>query len=82
MLTEVAYQFVIAEDLPRVPYLTLLDQVMLVSFVLLAVTVLESMWVARHQQGDPERVARIDRAARFAFPVVYAGMLLAILGIG
>jgi hypothetical protein len=82
VLTVVAYQFVIAEDLPRVPYLTLLDQVTLVSFVLLAVTVLESMWVARHQQSDPERGARIDRASRWIFPGVYAGILLVIFGMG
>jgi hypothetical protein len=44
--------------------------------------VLESLWVARNQQRDRARAARIDRAARFVFPAVYAGMLLAILGIG
>jgi len=78
VLTIVAYQFVVAEDLPRIAYLTLLDKVMIVSLILLAVTVVQSMIVARYQGDDPVRAARIDRASRWSFPLVYAGLLLAV----
>jgi hypothetical protein len=78
VLTIVAYQFVVAEDLPRIAYLTLLDKVMIVSLVLLAVTVVQSMIVARYQRDDPAGATRIDRASRWIFPLVYAGLFLAL----
>ena len=79
VLTVVAYQFVFAESLPRVGYLTLLDQVMIGSFGLLAVTVLESLLVDRANKHDPAKAIRIDRTSRWLFPAVYVVMLAAIL---
>jgi hypothetical protein len=78
VLTIVAYQFVFAENLPRVGYLTLLDQVMIGSFGLLAVTVLESLLVDRANREDPAKAIQIDRTSRWLFPAVYAAMLAAI----
>jgi hypothetical protein len=75
VLTIVAYQFVVAEDLPRIAYLTLLDKVMIVSFVLLAVTVVQSLVIARYQDDDMPRARRIDRASRWIFPITYVGLL-------
>ena len=77
VLTIVAYQFVLAEGLPRVAYLTLLDKLMIVSFGLLAVTVLESLLVSRHPRGSAAAL-RIDRAARWVFPVAYVAMIFAV----
>ena len=79
VLTIVAYQFVFAESLPRVGYLTLLDQVMIGSFGLLAVTVLESLLVDRANRDDPAKAIRIDHTSRWLFPAVYAAMLAAIV---
>lgn len=80
VLTVVAYQFVIADGLPRIAYLTLLDKGMLISFVLLAVTVVQSMLVAHYYQSAPETAALIDRRSRWVFPLVYA-CLLAVLAL-
>lgn len=79
VLTIVAYQFVFAENLPRVGYLTLLDQVMIGSFGLLAVTVLESLLVDRANREDLAKAIRIDRTSRWLFPAVYAVMLATIV---
>jgi hypothetical protein len=79
VLTVVAYQFVVAEGLPRIAYLTVLDKVMLVSFSLLAVTVLQSMLVARYQDSDMERAHQIDRTSRWLFPLAYALLLLLVV---
>jgi hypothetical protein len=79
VLTVVAYQFVFAESLPRVGYLTLLDQVMIGSFGLLAVTVLESLFVDRANRHDPAKAIQIDRTSRWLFPAVYAAMLATIV---
>jgi hypothetical protein len=75
VLTIVAYQFVVAEDLPRIAYLTLLDKVMILSFVLLAVTVVQSLIVSRYQDDDMPQALRIDRASRWLFPGVYLMLL-------
>ena len=77
VLTIVAYQFVASEQLPRVAYLTLLDKIMVISFALLAVTVLESLLVSRKPAGSPEAHA-IDRRSRWLFPLAYA-LLLAVV---
>jgi hypothetical protein len=78
VLTIVAYQFVVAEDLPRIAYLTLLDKVMIVSLILLAVTVVQSMIVARRQRDSLVGGVGIDRASRWIFPLVYAALLLVV----
>jgi hypothetical protein len=79
VLTIVAYQFVVGEDLPRIAYLTLLDKVMILSFMLLAVTVVESLIVSRYQDDDMPRAVRIDRISRLLFPGTYL-LLMVLLG--
>jgi len=79
ILTVVAYQFVANESLPRVAYLTVMDKIMVVSFLLLAITVVESFLVSRHQQERPEQALRIDRISRWLFPLTYAILLTAIV---
>jgi hypothetical protein len=74
VLTIVAYQFVMAEDLPRVAYLTVMDKIMILSFGLLAVTVLESLFVSRHPEGS-EEAHRIDRRSRWAFPLAFTVLI-------
>jgi hypothetical protein len=79
VLTIVAYQFVVGEALPRIAYLTLLDKVMVVSFVLLAVTVVQSLIVSRYQDSDMPRARRIDRYSRLLFPGAYVLLLLLVV---
>jgi hypothetical protein len=77
ILTIVAYQFMAAKDLPRVAYLTLIDKIMVASFVLLAITVIESLFVSR--LADQEFAARVDRTARWVFPLAYGLIILLVL---
>lgn len=78
VLTVVAYQFAVAKDLPRVGYLTLIDKVTVISFLLLATTVLESYLASSARAKDPEKALRIDRAARWMFPLGYAALILVV----
>ena len=77
ILTIVAYQFMAAKDLPRVAYLTLIDKIMVASFILLAITVVQSLIVSRC--SDPEVGRRIDRNARWIFPLAYVGLILIVV---
>ena len=71
----VAYQFVAGQDLPRVGYLTLIDKIMVISFLLLAITVLESYIVSRYGEDERDEAHRVDRTARWAFPLTYASLI-------
>jgi hypothetical protein len=75
VLTIVAYQFAIGNTLPRVPYLTLMDKLMIASFLLIAITVVENLLVAHYQESDPARALRVDRTARWLFPALYAAVV-------
>jgi hypothetical protein len=76
VLTIVAYQFVVVDNLPRMSYLTLTDMVLLVSFLMMAVTVPQSLLVHTLVRKGKQRIARtIDRTCRWAFPLTYALLL-------
>ena len=67
MLTVIAYQFIIAGSLPRFPYLTVLDKIVLLALVLIALTMFENLIGA---QMEHESRLRVDRFCRVVFPLV------------
>ena len=69
VLTIVAYQFVVVENMPRMSYLTFTDSVLLVSFLMMAVTVPQSLFIhSLVRKGKQQKATRIDRKCRWAFP--------------
>ncbi|MFM8413710.1 MAG: hypothetical protein ACKOCX_03200 [Planctomycetota bacterium] len=78
VLTIVAYQFVVLEDLPRMSYLTFTDTVLLISFMMMAATVPQSLLIhSLVRKGKQQLARRIDRTCRWAFPVVFVLLLAA-----
>jgi len=77
-LTVVAYQFAVSGSLPKVAYLTLMDRLMMASFVLIALSALESMPVARIRQNNTQRALRLDRISQWAFPLTYVAVIIGI----
>jgi len=79
VLTVVAYQFVLGDSLPRIPYLTFMDAVLSFSFILMVATIGENilvhMLLANGRRGA---AARIEVASRVVFPLVYV-VVLAVL---
>lgn len=76
VLTIVAYQFVLVENMPRMSYLTFLDSVLITSFVMMALTVPQSLLIHSLVRKGRQRLARtIDRTSRWAFPLAYLLML-------
>lgn len=72
VLTIVAYQFVLVENTPRMSYLTFLDSVLICSFVMMAMTVPQSLLIHSLVRKGKQRLARmIDRTSRWAFPLAY-----------
>ncbi len=82
MLTIVAYQFIIAEDLPRVSYFTFMDTVLTLSFVMMALTIVENVLVnVLYLQEREATATRIDQVCRWTFPVLYFGALILLYGV-
>jgi Neurotransmitter-gated ion-channel ligand binding domain len=79
ILTAVAYQLVVADLMPDVAYLTLLHAFLNLSFGMMCATVVINLLVGAYDKaGRPEVGDRIDLRSRWAFPLVYAGLLLAL----
>ena len=76
VLTIVAYQFVVLEDMPRMSYLTFTDLVLLISFVMMSATIPQSILIHSLVRKGKQREARqIDRTCRWLFPVIYLLLL-------
>lgn len=77
MLTLIAYRFTIDTHVPRVPYLTRLDAFVLVSTVLVFLTLVVTVLTARlHLHGRDVTAKALDRACRYAFPLLLAVTVL------
>lgn len=72
VLTIVAYQFVVIENMPRMSYLTFTDTLLLISFLTMAATIPQSLAVHTLVRKGKQGLARtIDRTSRWAFPLAY-----------
>ena len=80
ILTAVTYQVILSEILPRISYITLMnDGFLSVSFLILCMTVIVNLRVGyldRH--GMSEAGDRLDHRCRWMFPVTYFVFLLVI----
>lgn len=78
ILTIVAYQFLIEGSMPRISYFTFTDTVLLYSFVVMCLSVLESLVLTSMcKAGHKAAAQRVDYVARWAFPLIYFAGLLA-----
>lgn len=72
ILTIVAYQFLIEGSMPRISYFTFTDTVLLYSFVVMCLSVLESLVLTTMcKAGHKAAAERVDHVARWAFPLIY-----------
>ncbi|MCB0164438.1 MAG: hypothetical protein KDI79_09440, partial [Anaerolineae bacterium] len=77
ILTIVAYQFIVADGLPKVPYFTLMDSILTLSFVMMALTIMQNIYVnTLYLHEKEELAAHWDKLCRWLFPVSYFGGLI------
>ena len=72
MLTVIAYQFVLAGELPRFPYLTIMDSIVLLTLITIGATMVQNIITSTLDEG---KRFRVDSVCRYAFPVGYYGLL-------
>ncbi|MFK7805072.1 MAG: hypothetical protein AB8G95_25795 [Anaerolineae bacterium] len=72
VLTVVAFDFLSSDTLPRLEYPTILDQVLTISYVFLALTIVENVVSASLvRRGSEETAERVDTISRWLFPLAY-----------
>lgn len=72
MLTLIAYRFAIDSQVPKVPYMTKLDQFVVMGTVLIFLALAQvvfTSWLA--YTGKQEQARKIDRISRYCFPVTF-----------
>jgi hypothetical protein len=80
VLTIVAYQFVVIENMPRMSYLSFTDTLLLISFLTMAATIPQSLTIhTLVRKGKQGLARRIDRTSRWAFPLAYLTMVTVIV---
>jgi hypothetical protein len=85
LLLFIAFNFTIANDLPRLGYITLMDTFMLSAFAITGFIVLASVWLRRlENQGKGDIAGKVDVYGVWVYPLVYvgAGLLMFLLFYG
>jgi hypothetical protein len=70
-LSLIAYNYVIDDELPKLSYLTLMDYIVLLSYVFAAVPSILSIISHRYYQANNNEFLRIDRWAGIAGPILF-----------
>lgn len=74
LLLFIAFNFTIANDLPRLGYLTLMDSFLLAAFIITGFVVLTNVMLRRLQRhGMDELVNRLDILGLWCYPLIYFG---------
>ena len=68
-LALITYTFIIDKDLPKLAYLTIMDYVILISYLFAAVPTIESVIVTKYENN--EKADYIDRNYRILLPIIY-----------
>ncbi|MFT5193742.1 MAG: hypothetical protein ACI9EW_000741 [Cellvibrionaceae bacterium] len=80
VLTVVAFDFLSTDSLPKLSYPTILDQILTVSYIFLALTIVENVVSASFVRRENDLAAqRVDRTSRWLFPLAYYVTLAAVL---
>ena len=80
MLTLIAYQFTVNELLPRVGYLTSMDQYIQASSLLVFLALVEALITGRlASTGRAAAAETLDRVSRWLFPVTYVTIIFVTL---
>ena len=77
LLLFIAYNFTLSNDLPRLGYVTFLDEVLLYMFIVSGLLVLLNVYVRRLEILDKkDQIAKIDQYIIWGYPLLYFTMML------
>jgi len=80
LLLFIAFSFSLAENYPRLGYLTFLDAVMAILFIINALVIIYNVWLRRLEINDKvETVERIDNVLDWVYPLIYVVLLFGLV---
>ena len=79
LLSLIAYNFIIDEDLPKLSYLTFLDSFILLSYFYTGIATILCVYSFVRKLKSGRDLSIIDRYAQFIGPISYFGILLILL---
>ena len=71
LLSLIAYNFVFADDIPKLQYLTSLDKYILLSYVFCCIPTFMSIWCSRFIKISQAKVTRVNRKIRTFGGLIY-----------
>ena len=77
-LALITFTFIVDQELPKLSYLTIMDLVILISYVFAAMTTIESIYIAKYVD-DYKTAEKIDSTAKKLLPTIYLLLILLII---
>jgi hypothetical protein len=82
LLAFIAFNFTLGSDVPRLGYLTFLDEVMVIAFAFAALTVIYNVLMRYLERaGKSDRLERVDSILLWTYPFLYLASVWALLRI-
>ena len=76
LLLFIAFSFSLADNYPRLGYLTFLDAVMAIMFIINALVIIYNVWLRRLEMNNKvDTVERIDNILDWVYPLIYVVLL-------
>ena len=76
-----AFQIVVSDMLPRIPYFTILSSFLLISYLTLVAGVVINLFVGwLDRRGKVQVANRVDRRCRWVFPLVFIAANAVMIG--
>jgi hypothetical protein len=80
LLLFIAFSFSLAENYPRLGYLTFMDAVMAIMFIINSLVIVYNVWLRRLEMNDKvEMVERIDDILDWVYPLIYVVLLIGLV---
>lgn len=71
LLTIVALSYTLHSELPKIPYLTVIDWLFIIAYIFLGLAMAAMVWIRRLADRDLARAEKFDRIIRWACPIAY-----------
>jgi hypothetical protein len=80
LLLFIAFSFSLADNYPRLGYLTFMDAVMAIMFIINALVIIYNVWLRRLEMNDKvEMVERIDDVFDWVYPLIYVVLMIGLV---
>jgi len=80
LLLFIAFSFSLAENYPRLGYLTFLDAVMAIMFIINSLVIVYNVWLRRLEMNDKvDMLERVDDVLDWVYPLIYVVLLIGLV---